>query len=729
LLHDAVTPQRLFPALCSGLVVGLLLIVIQLSLASLIFSGPLAAFAPQASGLTLFGTFVMCLVVALFSSFPTAICVPEDAPAAVITSVAAGIAVSLAGEADPRAAYVTIGAAMVLSTMGTGALFLILGRFQLGNPVRYMPYPVVAGFLAGVGWLLTVGGMDIMTGGLHGLADLARLFSAEQLRMWLPGLALALAMLAVGKYCKSGMGLPATIGAAWAVFAAVLWISGQSLADAQHAGLLLGDMGGSTRLWPVFTPTDLRLIRWDVLAIQIPQLCTIPLVSAISFLLISSGLEAIIQRDLNMRHELYLNGIANLLAGPGGSQAGYTALSFSMLGSITGSNSRLVGVTTGLLCGGAVFFGASLLCSVPRFILGGLTLFMGFATLLDWAVRVRTSMTRAEYALVLAILCSIGAFGFLPGVAFGLVLAVAVFVVKYSQLPVARQESAPSGALASTVRRSVPEQHILQAHADEISVLHIAGYLFFGSANTLNRMVSEYLDPQSGKRFTHLLLDFSEVDGFDSSALNCLLRMVQRCKAAGMTPLFASAPEGLPTQMRRTAPGDTQDLLFLPSLDSALEWCEADILARFESQKTKESQDALFDSAVDDLLAQIEQSERFEALLERMAPYLETREFAQGELIQNAGEFAGGVLFLVSGQAEETQSDETASVRLGTLNAGALLGRATQEQHSAAASSIIALTACSLKFLSFMALTRMEEEDPRLALGFYHLYTGVAHHG
>jgi len=728
LLHDAVTPQRLFPALCSGLVVGLLIIVIQLSLASLIFSGPLAAFAPQASGFTLFGTFVMCLVVALFSSFPSAICVPEDAPAAVMASVAAGIAVSLAGEADPRASYVTIGAAMALSTMGTGALFLLLGRFQLGNLVRYMPYPVVAGFLAGVGWLLTVGGMGIMTGGLHGLADLPRLFSVEQLRLWLPGLALALAMLAVGKYCKSGMGLPATIGAAWAIFAAVLWISGLSLADAQHAGLLLGDMGGSTRLWPVFSLADLRLIRWDVLAFQIPQLCTIPLVSAISFLLISSGLEAVMQRDLNMRHELYLNGIANLLAGPGGSQAGYTALSFSMLGSITGSNSRLVGVTTGLLCGGAVFFGASLLCSVPRFILGGLTLFMGLATMLDWAVRVRTSMTRAEYALVLAILCSIGAFGFLPGVAFGLVLAVAVFVVKYSQLPVARQESA-SSALSSTVRRSVPEQHILQAHAGEISVLHIAGYLFFGSANTLNRMVSEYLDPQSGKHFTHLILDFSEVDGFDSSALNCLLRMVQRCKAAGMTTLFASAPEGLPTQMRRTAPDDTQDLLFLPSLDSALEWCEGDILARFESQKTKESQDALFDSAVDDLLAQIEQSERFEALLERMAPYLETRDFAQGEVIQNEGESVGGVLFLVSGQAEETQNDETASVRLGTLNAGALLGRATQEQHGAAASRIVALTACSLKFLSRMALTRMEEEDPRLALDFYHLYTGAAHHG
>jgi len=721
LLHDAAKPSRFLPAISSGLLVGMLLVVIQLSLASLIFSGPLAAFAPQASGLTLFGCFVMCLVVALFSSFSTAVCVPEDAPAAVMASVAAGIAAGLAGDADPRAAYVTIGAAMALSTLGTGALFLILGRFQLGNLVRYMPYPVVAGFLAGVGWLLTTGSISIMTGLTPGFGNLLEFFTGEKLLMWLPGLCLALAMLAAGKYCKNGMGLPLTIGIALAVFALYLWGTGQTLADAERAGLLLGNMGESTQLWPVFTPADLSLVRWDMLARQIPQLCTIPLVSAISFLLISSGLEAILQRDLNMQHELYVNAAANLLAGPGGSQAGYTALSFSMLGTMTGSNSRLVGVVAGLLCGVAVFFGASLLCSVPRFILGGLTLFMGLATMLDWAVRVRTSMTRAEYALVLAILCSVGAFGFLPGVAFGLVMAVAVFVVKYSQLPVARQESDPK-ALSSTVKRSIPEQHILQAHAGDISVLHIAGYLFFGSANTLNRTVSEYLDPQSGKRFTHLILDFSEVDGFDSSALNCLLRMAQRCTAAGMTPLFAAAPEGLPRQLRRISPDEVERLLFLPSLDSALEWCEGDILARFESQGVKESQDALFDSAVDDLLLQIEQSERFEILLERLNPYLEPRTAAPGEVILGEGEPLDGVLLFVSGQAEETRTDEAQPVRLRTLNAGALLGRANIRERADAASRVTALTPCSLSFLPLTALARMEAEDPRLALDFYHLY-------
>ena len=102
--HDLATPSRLLPALSSGFVVGLLLIVIELSLASLIFSGPLSSLAPAASGLTLFGTFVMCIVLALGSGFPSTICVPEDASSAIMASVAAGLASGLSANAlDPRA--------------------------------------------------------------------------------------------------------------------------------------------------------------------------------------------------------------------------------------------------------------------------------------------------------------------------------------------------------------------------------------------------------------------------------------------------------------------------------------------------------------------------------------------------------------------------------------------------------------------------------------------------
>jgi sulfate permease, SulP family len=726
LLHDISTPDRLIPALSSGFVVGLLIIVVELSFASLIFSGPLAAFAPGAAGLTLFGGFAMCLVVSLGSSFPTSVCLPEDAPAAILASVAAGIATSLAASVDPHAAFVTVGAAMALSTLASGLLFLAMGRFGLGNLMRYMPYPVVGGFLAGIGWLLVQGSVSILAGVSLTLGDLPLLLTADRALRILPGAALTLTLIVAMKRWSSVFILPGVLALALGAFALYLASTGQSLADAGRAGLLLGGMPEGPMLWPVFTLADLSLIRWDALIPQLPQLCTIPLVSAISFLLISSGIETAARRDLDLKHELRLNAVVNFLAGPGGSPTGYTALSFSMLGPKTGSDSRLVGLSAALLTGAATFFGAALLGNFPRFILGGMVLFLGATTLLDWVVDARKQVTRVEYALILAILCAIGLFGFLTGVGFGLILATVVFVVKYSRLPVVRQNT-DATVLSSTRQRSVPDQHILRGQGPSIRILRVMGYLFFGSANILSRTVADHLKPGSGPQPGHLILDFAEVDGFDSSAVNCFLRMLQRCAAADCRVVFAQAPPTLEEQLRRAAPQETDKALFLPDLDRALEWCEDAVLARelalFAAQDDAAGRDKLFDLAVDDLLLRLEQSERFETVVERLGPHLEQRRALAGEVILGQGGTPGGVYLFASGQAEEVVRDEAgATTRVRTLGPGSVAGHTALERCCPAPGSIIALSDCSLSFLPAATLRRLEATDPATALAFYSLF-------
>ncbi|MDR3641199.1 MAG: SulP family inorganic anion transporter [Humidesulfovibrio sp.] len=727
MLRDATTPNRLVPALSSGFVVGLLIIVVQLSLATLIFSGPLAPFAPRAAGLTLFGGCVMCLVVALGSSFPTSICLPEDSPAAILATVAAGIAATLAADTDPRATFVTVGAAMALSTLGTGALFLVLGRFRLGNLMRYMPYPVVGGFLAGVGWLLIQGSFAIMTGTALGFSGLRVLLSMHDILRWAPGVALGLILFLSMQRWQSVFILPGALALALGGFALYLFSTGQSLADAGQSGLLLGGIPNGSKLWPVFTLADVALIRWDALAEQIPQLLTIPLVSAISFLLVCSGIEAAAHQDLDLNHELYLNATANFLAGPGGSHAGYSALSFSMLGPTMGSDSRLVGITAALLTGGATFFGAALLGSFPRFILGGLVFFLGFSTVLSWAVDARKRVTRVEYALILAILCAIALFGFLSGVGFGLIMATVVFVIKYSRLPVVRQDT-DATALSSTRHRSVPDRHILREQGRGVRILRVMGYLFFGSANILSRAVAEHLDPEAGPPPSHLILDFAEADGFDSSAVNCFLRMLQRCAAVDCQVVFAAAPPTLEEQMRRASPQEVDAARFLPDLDRALEWCEDAILARelarLETHADASGRDKLFDLAVDDLLLRLEEGERFEALVERLGPYLEHHRVAAGETILRQGDTPDGVWLFVSGQAEEVlRNAKENPTRLRTLGPGSAVGQTAPQRGGSAPGGVIALTDCVLAFLPAASLRNLESADPAMALEFYSLFT------
>ena len=720
--HDLATPSRLIPALSSGFVVGLLIVVVQLSLATLIFSGPLAGFAPAAAGLTLFGGFIMCLVVALGSAFPTSVSLPEDAPAAILASVASGIASALAFEPDPRAAFATVGAAMVLSTLASGAAFLLMGRFGLGKLMRYMPYPVVGGFLAGIGWLLVQGSFGIMTGTSLSLAELPLLLTADKLLLAAPGIALTLALLFAMQRWNSAFILPGLLLAALGAFAAYLAMSGQDLADAARKGLLLGGMPDAGGLWPVFAVSDLARIRWSALLPQLPQLATIPLVSAISFLLIASGIETAARRDLDLRHELYLNGVANLIGGAAGSHTGYTALSFSMLGPKTGSDSRLVGVAAALLTGAATFFGASLLGSVPRFILGGMVLFLGVATLLDWVVGARRQVGHVEYALILAILCAIGFFGFLTGVGCGLVLATLIFAIKYSRLPVVRADN-DATQLSSARQRPLPDRLLLRENGARVRVLRAIGYLFFGSANSLASTIAGHLQPASGSAPAYLVIDFADVDGFDSSAVNCFLRMAQRASSAGCQLIFAAAPAALARQMQRASPQEAATLRFLPDLDRALEYCEDALLAQHSPAHghgdNAARREQLFDLSVDALLRTLEENERFEALIDTLGTLLERRTVAAAATIVEAGDALDGVLLLLAGQAEEVVPEAAATTRrLRTLAPGDMLGQ-TGATPQPAATRVSALTECTVALLPTATLRQIESEAPAAALVFY----------
>src|SRR4030095_12432893 len=76
----------------------------------------------------------------------------------VVALIAASIAATVPAGTGREALYATVIAAIVLTTLLTAATFLLLGQFRLGALVRYLPYPVLGGFLAGTGWLLVLGG-------------------------------------------------------------------------------------------------------------------------------------------------------------------------------------------------------------------------------------------------------------------------------------------------------------------------------------------------------------------------------------------------------------------------------------------------------------------------------------------------------------------------------------------------------------------------------------------
>ncbi len=162
----------------------------------------------------------------------------------------------------------------------------------------------------------------------------------------------------------------------------------------------------------------------------------------------------------------------------------------------------------------------ALLGLVPRSVAGGLLLFIGAGMLQQWAIRSRRRLTRSEWFTVLLVLAVAARFGLVAGVVTGLVSGCVVFTVIYSRAsPV---HAGYRGDIArSNVERSDFEQVILDRRAESIPVLHLQGFIFFGTASRLVPAVRDEIAALPG-RSRHLVLDFANTDGIDGSALYSL---------------------------------------------------------------------------------------------------------------------------------------------------------------------------------------------------------------
>ncbi|MDQ5850921.1 MAG: SulP family inorganic anion transporter, partial [Chloroflexota bacterium] len=357
-------PGHFLPGLMAGLIAGMLVLAFSISFAALIFSGDLSPYVPIGIGLALTSALVFNITIALGSSVPTAVAGPQDAFTAIMAITAASIASVLTTRGSPEQILPTILVAIALASLLIGACFLALGVFRLGLLIRFIPYPVIAGFLAGLGWLLVVGSVSLLTGIPLSVESLGLLLRIDIVARLLPGVLLAVALLAMLRRSNNSLILPATVLAAFGLFYGTLWLTHTSLAEATSQGWLLGSFPADT-LWQPLTPAALTQVNWSVLAGQVGNLVTLPAISAIGFLLNLTGIELETHRDVDVDRELRVMGIANLVAGAGSGLGGYHWLIGSVIGDKARANGRLVGITVALLSGVALWQGAALLQYIP----------------------------------------------------------------------------------------------------------------------------------------------------------------------------------------------------------------------------------------------------------------------------------------------------------------------------------------------------------------------------
>ena len=628
-------------SLSAGVTSGLGLLVAQVAFATFIFSGALAPYASQGVGLVLFGNFAACLVMALVSGYRGV--VAGLSPALVIGMAAFGSSMNAEGDA----LFVTVSGALILSAVVTGVSCLLIGRFRLANLLRFIPYPVSAGFVAGIGGAVCLAAMSLMGAELR-WSGIPALLEPASLARWGPGVGYGVALYVAIKRWGNPLILPLSVAVVVAGYHLALAGLGIDGAEARGAGLLLSGTADGN-LWPALGAADVMRLDGSALAGQVPNMLALITVAFICVVLNVSGLEVAANQELDWDRELKASGLASALAGLGGGTVATIVVPASLRSKLFGATSRLTGIVAALVIGVALLFGDGMLDWVPSPLVGGILVFAGLGMLDEGLVRSYRRLTKPEFGIIVLIFVVIIAFGLLEGVGAGMLAALVFFAVRFSRVD-AIESRFTARERHSSRARSVPERTILADNGDRVQGYRLRGYIFFGRAAPLAQSLKESLTGASSPQC--LLLDFTKVSGIDFSAVNMLSRVLQTANRAGVQVALSAPPERLRTGLALNLPPPVfAELILEANVDRALERCEETVIASWQANVADPQRDALLERAAADLERHLARETDFETLLDELRDWLLERNHAPGETIAAAGAAEPGLQLLASGRA------------------------------------------------------------------------------
>jgi SulP family sulfate permease len=678
----------------AGLVAGITGVIFAMTYGALLFAGPLERFLGYGLTMALIALFVGSLVG--WASREKALMAGVDSNStALLASALAGLAAAHLAPDDT----LNVALAVVFATcLVCAATFWFLSWRGLANIVRFVPFPVMAGFLAASGWLLLMGAMTVIVGTPLTLENAVRL----SLNAWQPlggAMVVALVLFALSSRLPGSVLMPVVIAVTTLIVHAVL--ASPMCSDACDPSRLLFPPAPETLWrppWRIWLDGDmLRLV-----ASFLPTMLVVAFVAMLGVMLSLASLEMELRREFDLGHELRVHAGALAIMGSLGGTVASASISRTTLNARSGGTA-VAGLVCAALALSMLLGGAKLMGYMSRAAIGGLLLYLGMSMLRQWIWDVRRTARPVEVLQILLIVAITARHGFIAGFGAGVLFACVTFVVTYSRIPLADLAS-HLGAMRSSVVRPPAQEQLLSVHGVKVPVYRLSGYVFFGSASKIDAMFMDHLVGHSEA----VVLDFSRVSGIDTSALTVFQRILRRHVGSTVEFHFVHGPATrVQLESLVFAPGASGKLAFHETLDFALEAAEERLIDKHEV--------AVTDQTMMRTAASLDWRSPFE-------DYLETREVAQDEALFQEGDRSDEVYFVESGRFDVLKRvDDGPPVRLAKVRHGALIGEIAFYLGEPRSATIVATRPSSVRVMHRAALQRMRGERPELATQFDHM--------
>ena len=684
-----------------GSAASVLTLTFGLSYSLLIFAGPLAPYLSYGVAATFISSAVLAGVIAAGSSLPFAVAGPDSSTAAM-TGILASSMVERVVAADPSASLLApVLLTLALATVATGIVLCIFGMTRMGRAIRYVPYPVVGGFLGATGCLILLGAVRVITGQRLQLATLGQFEDFLTLSKLAAACVMALILYLTWHRSRSSFGLPAILVGGVIAGHILFWLTGTSLAEAQAAGWTFQSLPSADFMLP-WSVDGIEKYPWHTLPELSGNLIAVIFVTASCTLFNTTGIEVAVQREANLERELNVTGIANMLSGALGGYTGCISISRSVLNFNSGGSSPLSGFTVAAMSLLMLLFAPTLLGYMPKFVLGGLLIYLAADQLHKWIVQSRRRLSFTEYLSLLAIIVIIVQWGFIAGILIGVVIGCATFALSASRIDSIKY-SFDGSEYRSSLDRSREDQAVLSAHGGKIQGLNLQSYLFFGSANRLYQHVKALLERHPECRF--LVFDFKLVTGIDSSAAYSFDQIKRTAQDRGIKLVLVHLPAAAEKALR-SSEFISADVSIVPELDHALEWCENEIIVLHQGRDQEEA-------SLRDWFTQILGTEEDAAELIHRCERLEV---ATGEVIVSAGAPADSMHFILDGRVGIMipAGEGGGTTRVRSLGRCTTIGEMGLVSHAPRSATIQAEVASILYVLSAQQFEALKLENPML---------------
>ena len=435
----------------------------------------------------LYGAIFVGFFAALFGGTPAQI----SGPTGPMTVVMAGTITQFAHE--PAMAFTVV--------MLAGLFQILFGIARLGRYVALVPFPVISGFMSGIGCIIIIlqlapliGHATPGGGPLAALAGLPEALRAPGRDATIVGLVtLGIVYLTPNRLNRI---VPAPLLA--------LLLGSVLVLVLLRGAPVLGEI-------PTGLPApQLPTFTLEAVPAMVQAALVLALLGSIDSLLTSLIADNVTQTYHDSDRELIGQGIGNAIAGAFGGIPGAGATMRTVVNVRTGGRTPISGALHALVLLGIVLGLGGLAQHIPHAVLAGILLKVGI-DIIDWPYlkRIREAPRAGVFFMLVVLLLTV-LVDLITAVAVGVVLASLLFVKRMSDLQLANIRAITGATDEPGLNEE--ERAALEAGGGRVILYHLSGPFSFGAAKGMARRLGAF------DEYDALVLDLREVPFLDSSA-------------------------------------------------------------------------------------------------------------------------------------------------------------------------------------------------------------------